>query len=387
MKNKYTPKQKDKVIERYRCGDKGSEIAKQTGIPKTTVYGWIRAFEADKPKHDKKIDFKMYYELETKYLRQKKIIEVLHNSPCIVNAPLDEKIETIDKMFSEKYTVNLLCEALCVPKGTYYNRKLRGKNGDTEAKQKRDAITPIIKEIYDESNQIYGPSKVHAIIKERGYTCSIRVVESIMHTNNWFSIRTGAKALYEMNCKRRENLVKQKFIVSAPNQVWVSDVTEVKYKEKRLFLCVIIDLYARKVIAYKYSNKNNTSLTKKTFETAYISRNPGTDLIFHSDQGSNFVSKTFRMCLATKGIKQSYSRSGVPYDNSVCESFFSIYKQEEFYRKDYGSEAAVKRGINNFMLFYNSKRPHSLLRYRNPNAYEEEYYNRIKHIKEKIKET
>ncbi len=386
MKNKYTQKQKEKVIERYRCGDKGSDISKSTGIPKTTIYGWIRAYENNKPKHNKKVDFKMYHELETKYLRQKKIIDVLHNSPCIVNAPLDEKIATIDKMVSEKYTFNLLCEALCVPKGTYYNRKQRGKNGNTEAKRKRDAITPIIKEIYDESNQIYGPNKVYAILKERGYTCSINVVESIMHNNNWFSIRGGAKALYEMNCKRRENLVKQQFKVDAPNQIWVSDVTEVKYKEKRLFLCVIIDLYARKVIAYKYSNKNNTYLTKGTFERAYFSRNPGKELIFHSDQGSNYVSRTFRMCLTEKGVKQSFSASDVPYDNSVCESFFSIYKQEEFYRKDYTSEAAVKRGINEFMLFYNSKRPHSLLRYRNPNAYEEEYFNKFKENKENIKE-
>jgi len=62
---------------------------------------------------------------------------------------------------------------------------------------------------------------------------------------------------------------------------------------------------------------------------------------------------------------------------SVCESFFSIYKQEEFYRKDYRSEADVKKGINDFMLFYNTKRPHSVIRYRTPNAYEEEHFNKI----------
>lgn len=377
MKNKYTQKQEDKIIERYRCGEKGSEISKETNIPKTTIYGWIREYESNMPKHDKAIGFKKYHELETKYLRQQKIIDVLHSSPCVVNAPLDERIATIDKMISDKYTVNLLCEALCVSKGTYYNRKIRGKHSNTEAKRKRDAITPIIKDIYDESNQIYGLGKVHAILKDRGYTCSINVVESIMHNNNWFCIRGGAKALYEQNLKHRENLVKQQFKVPAPNQVWVSDVTEISYKEKRLFLCVIIDLYARKVIAYKYSNKNNTPLVKKTFEAAYISRNPDNNLIFHSDQGANYTSRTFRKCVFDKGIKQSFSASGVPYDNSVCESFFSIYKQEEFYRKDYRSEADVKKGINDFMLFYNTKRPHSVIRYRTPNAYEEEHFNKI----------
>lgn len=68
MKNKYTQKQKDKVIERYRCGEKGSEISKETNIPKTTIYGWIWEYESNMPKHDKAIDFKKYHELETKYL-------------------------------------------------------------------------------------------------------------------------------------------------------------------------------------------------------------------------------------------------------------------------------------------------------------------------------
>lgn len=328
---------------------------------------------------------KSYRELERKYLRQKKIIQILQTSPCLANAPLDTKIETIDKMVSDEFTINTLCEALCVPKGTYYNRKLRGKHGYTEAMRKRDEIKPVIKEIYDESNQIYGPGKVHAILKDRGYTVSINVVASIMHENNWFSIRGGAKALYEINLERKENILKQQFTVTKPNEVWVSDVTEVSFQGKRIYLCVIIDLYARKVIAYKISDKNNTPLTKKTFDMAFKNREPKEKLLFHSDQGANYTSRTFRMYLKEKGVEQSFSRAGMPYDNSVCESFFGIYKQEEFYRTNYKTETEVKKGINKFMNFYNTKRPHSLLRYRTPDAYEAEYFS--KHTDSKQIET
>ena len=288
-------------------------------------------------------------------------------------------------MVSDEFTINTLCEALCVPKGTYYNRKLRGKQGYTEAMRKRDEIKPIIKEIYDESNQIYGPGKVHAILKDRGYTVSINVVASIMHDNNWFSIRGGAKALYEINLERKENLLKQQFTVSRPNEVWVSDVTEVSFQGKKIYLCVIIDLYARKVVAYRVSNKNNTPLTKKTFDMAFKIREPKEELLFHSDQGANYTSRTFRMYLKEKGVEQSFSRAGMPYDNSVCESFFGIYKQEEFYRTNYKTETEVKKGINNFMNFYKTKRPHSLLRYRTPDAHEAEYFS--KHTDSKQIET
>ena len=378
MNKKYSEKVKSEVIEKNKCGERIIVIAKDFNISRTTVYRWIDKYEKNTLEHKQIVNMKMYRELERKYLRQKKIIQILQTSPCIVDSPLDIRIETIDKMVSEEFTINMLCEALCVSKGTYYNRKLRGKNGYTEARRKRDEIKPVIKEIYDESNQIYGPGKVHAILKDRGYTVSINVVASIMHDNNWFSIRGGAKTLYEQNLARRENILKQQFTVSRPNEVWVSDITEVSFDGKKIYLCVIIDLYARKVIAYRISDKNNTPLTKKTFDMAYKAREPKEELLFHSDQGSNYTSRTFRMHLKSKGVEQSFSRSGMPYDNSVCESFFGIYKQEEYYRRNYRSEMELKKGINNFMSFYNTKRPHSLLRYKTPNAHEADFFNKNK---------
>lgn len=385
MNKKYSEEEKATILKKHSYGEPISLIAKQFNVSRTTIYRWIKDNNDNIPRYKQKVNMKIYHELERKYLRQKKIIQILQSSPCLVNSPLDIKIETIDKMVSDEFTINTLCEALCVPKGTYYNRKLRGKQGYTEAMRKRDEIKPIIKEIYDESNQIYGPGKVHAILKDRGYTVSINVVASIMHDNNWFSIRGGAKALYEINLERKENLLKQQFTVSRPNEVWVSDVTEVSFQGKKIYLCVIIDLYARKVVAYRVSNKNNTPLTKKTFDMAFKIREPKEKLLFHSDQGANYTSRTFRMYLKEKGVEQSFSRAGMPYDNSVCESFFGIYKQEEFYRTNYKTETEVKKGINNFMNFYNTKRPHSLLRYRTPNAYEAEYFS--KHTDSKQTET
>lgn len=111
---------------------------------------------------------------------------------------------------------------------------------------------------------------------------------------------------------------------------------------------------------------------------AYYTREPNEKLLFHSDQGANYTSRTFRAYLKEKNVEQSFSRRGIPYDNSVCESFFGIYKQEEFYRRNYKTEAELKKGIHSFMNFYNTKRPHSILRYRTPEAYESEYFSIIK---------
>ena len=113
---------------------------------------------------------------------------------------------------------------------------------------------------------------------------------------------------------------------------------------------------------------------------AYTSREITDSLLFHSDQGGNFVSKTFMNLLKELNVKQSFSRTSSTYDNAVCESFFSNFKQEELYRYEYKTTEEMKRRINKYMIFYNEKRPHSILRYKTPNKVEEQYYDRLRNF-------
>lgn len=199
-----------------------------------------------------------------------------------------------------------------------------------------------------------------------------------MQENGWFSVRGGAKALHEANKARKENILNQVFTVSAPNEVWVSDVTIYEFKQRRYYICVILDLYARKVISHSIALSNSTQLTKRALNTAYLERMPKTRLILHTDQGANFTSSAFQKCAKSLGITQSFSRPSNPYDNSVMESFFKTLKLEELYRKNYWSERDFKDSIARYIHFYNSQRIHSMNIYRTPDKYEEEYYLRHK---------
>lgn len=237
-------------------------------------------------------------------------------------------------------------------------------------------MTPIIEQIYHESNQIYGPGKVHAILKDRGYTISINVVSRIMHQKGLFAIRTSSKTLYDQEQKRKKNIVKQNFTVKKPNEVWVSDVTYYKFNNMIFYICVIIDLYARKVIAYNISNSNNTRLVKRTLKEAYEERKPDDGLIFHSDNGSNYTSKSFMKYLNELNITQSFSRPHIPYDNSVVESFFKYLKAEELYRTKYKSEREFKESLAKYMTFYNTERPHTIIKYWTPDKWESKYWNK-----------
>ena len=190
------------------------------------------------------------------------------------------------------------------------------------------------------------------------------------------SLRARAKNDYKNWVKLHEcnNILKQNFSAQSPNLVWVSDCTQFVYQHKKYHLCAILDLFSRKVIAYKISAKASTQLVTATFKEAFAIRKPDHQLIFHSDRGCQYSSYSFRKLLMLNHIMQSFSRSGNPYDNSIMESFFSSLKQEEIYRTSYRSFADCKSHIKKYMIFYNSKRPHRANNYKTPDAMEESYY-------------
>ena len=369
MNQIYTQEEKEKIINEYLHGKSIMAIPKSTGVSRTTLYSWINDYKASK---NKPLNISDYNKLKMHCEKLENIILILKSAGCTVDAPLKTRYEVIKNM-SDSYSISTLCSALNVAKGSYYNHIFRNKNENTLVSKRRAELTPVIEQIYNESKQIYGAGKTHAIMNDRGYHVSYTTVASIMHENDWFSIRTSAKTLHLQNKERRENILNQEFNPQKPNEVWVSDVTYFKFNNKTYYICVIIDLFARKVIACKVSIKNSTQLTKLTFKMAYKSRNTDGKLLFHSDNGSNYISNSFMNYLKKLGVNQSFSRKHLPYDNSVCESFFANMKREELYRTNYKSQRELLESIKNYIEFYNNKRPHSVLRNRTPNRVEAEY--------------
>lgn len=375
MQKNYTTEFKNKIIRRYVEGESVSSISKSTELSRSTIYIWLKDAQEKENLKTKPLNLGDFQKLKSKCQKQEEIIKILQTSPCSTRAPLSERYEVI-KELSDIYSINSLCSALKVAKGSYYNHILRNANENTQFARKKKELTPIIEEIYNKSKQTYGARRIQIILQDRGYKVATKTVAKIMQENGWFSIRGGAKSLYELSVKRKENILQQQFTVLAPNEVWVSDVTYFRFNNKTYYICVILDLYARKAIAHNIAIKNSTQLTKSTFKAAYYSRNPGDNLLFHSDQGGNYISKTFMTMLKDLGVIQSFSRAGTPYDNSVMESFFKTLKAEELYRTNYKSKRELKESITKFIKYYNDERVHTINNYRTPTSKETEYFNK-----------
>ena len=165
------------------------------------------------------------------------------------------------------------------------------------------------------------------------------------------------------NCEHINHL-EQKFDQKAPNLVWVSDITYIRAGGKWYYLCVIIDLFSRKVIAWDLSAHPNANLVISTFQKAYQSRNAPYGLMFHSDRGSQYTALAFKKLLDSLNVVQSFSKKGYPFDNAVAESFFKYLKKEETNRRIYSSLADLRIALFEYIDgYYNSIRPHGSLGY------------------------
>ena len=305
------------------------------------------------------------------------IITILKTVNCTVHAPLKEKLTEMELLYGQ-YDVHTLCEALDVSRGTFYNHILRNKRDKAWFEKRRAEYRVIVREVFDEFRQIFGAEKIRTILVQRGHQVSTKYVASLMSEMGLTSVRTTAKQDYlkQTAKEKKKDMVRQQFYVDRPNQIWVSDVTYFKLEQKHFYVCVIIDLFSRKVISYKTSRKNSTQLITSTFKIACEMRQSGPGLIFHSDRGSQYTSHRFQQLLRERGMIQSFSNSGKPHDNAVAESFFASFKKEELYRKNYSSEKEFKQGVDSYIAFYNQQRPHRTLKNQTPEQVEVEFATR-----------
>ena len=156
-----------------------------------------------------------------------------------------------------------------------------------------------------------------------------------------------------------ENILNREFKAEAPNQKWLTDVTEFKYytgiEVHKIYLSAIIDLYDRRIVSYAIGNSNNNALVFRTLDAA-IAANPGASPLFHSDRGYQYTSRSFHTKLENAGMKQSMSRVAHCIDNGPIEGFWGILKRERYYGKRFTDRESLARMISNYIEYYNKKR-------------------------------
>jgi transposase InsO family protein len=235
-------------------------------------------------------------------------------------------------------------------------------------------LTVLIREEHEKSRGTYGAPRIHAALKKRDEVCGLHRVERLMREAG---IRSKMRPKYKKTTDSKHahpvapNILDQDFTASAPNRVWVSDITYIWTDEGWLFLASTLDLYSRKVVGWSMSASMLTSLVEGALQMAIDRRSPLAGLLHHSDRGVQYAAHAFQGLLEQHGIVCSMSRKGNCYDNAVKESFFHTLKTELCDHEHYRTRAQARASVFEFIeVFYNRQRLHSTLGYRSPTEFE-----------------
>ena len=231
-----------------------------------------------------------------------------------------------------------------------------------------------IMRIYREHEGRYGYRRVCDELRDLGVSASLERVRRRMKRIGLRGIQS-IKFKYTTNSRHNlpiaPNLLEQNFKVTAPNTAWVGDITYIRVKQQWLYLAVILDLYSRKVIGWAFGVRINAKLVCDALKSALRSRDYPTDVIMHTDRGSQYCSHAYQKLIKAYQLKCSMSGTGNCYDNAACESFFHTLKVEYVYQYSFGSIEHAQSMIFWFIeVYYNRKRKHSTIGYQSPVNFE-----------------
>jgi transposase InsO family protein len=265
-----------------------------------------------------------------------------------------------------------MCQVLAVAPSGYYDWVDRPKS---PTQQRREHVEQQIRAIHAVVKRRYGSPRIHAELSAQGERCCVNTVAKIMRTAGIQAVSHRKFRVQTTDSRHQfpvaENLVNQTFVATKPNEVWLSDITYVFTSEGFLYLAAVEDLYSRMVVGWSMSTSLESRLVVDALAMALNRRVPGSDLVAHSDRGSQYASEHYQRVLEQHGITCSMSRVGNCYDNAPMESFWASVKKELVYQETYPTIEAAKASLFEYIeVFYNRQRRHSALDYRSPAEFE-----------------
>jgi putative transposase len=219
--------------------------------------------------------------------------------------------------------------------------------------------------------------RVQADLAEAGFHVSRKRVARLMRADHLAGVhrrRFVRTTIRDEAAAPFPDLVKRDFRAAGPDRLWVADITELPTRSGSCYLASIVDAWSRRVVGWSMASHMRTELVTAALDAAVVHRRPGTDLIHHSDHGSQYTSLAFGRRLRESGIAPSMGSVGDCYDNAMAESFFATLETELIDRSDWASLGEARAAVFDYIeVFYNRIRRHTSLGKLSPEQFEERY--------------
>lgn len=272
------------------------------------------------------------------------------------------------------HPVRSLCEALEVSPSGYYDWFSRQSEPGPRARETAQLVAQIT-QIHLASRKTYGSPRIQQELSKAGRAHGRNRIARLMRQQGLCGRAKGRFRVQTTDSHHDQpiapNRLGERPAPSAPNQIWVADITYIPTEEGWLYLAGIMDFYSRRIVGWAMDQHIDTQLVLSAWKMALTHRQPAPGLLLHSDRGCQYASGDFRFALAQRQALPSMSRKACCYDNAAMESFWSTLKQELVYRCCFKTRSQARQAIFDFIeAFYNRRRLHSSLNYLCPVDFE-----------------
>lgn len=278
---------------------------------------------------------------------------------------------------AEGFPTTIACRVADVSRQAFNDWQARMSNGPTKAEAAEADLVAAIRSIHEQFDGTYGEPRVTEELARRGWTVNHKRVERLMRVHGIVGVHKPTRlrtTIPAENSPPLPDLIGRRFNPGRPDVAWVGDITYIATDEGWLYLASVLDLGSRRLLGYSMAAHMRTELVADALTMAAGVRGGLTaGIIFHGDRGSQYLSGGYRHLIAELGMVQSVGRTGVCWDNSVAESFWSSLKRELVHRYRFNDRATARRAIFAWINRYNQLRLHSSLGYRPPLEWENLY--------------
>lgn len=371
MTRRFTQEDKERILAQEAIGKSIARICRENGITRTSFYEWKVCKKTPRLEGLTAADIRS---LKKSHERMSLENQILAAATCSKTASLEDR-KTAAAELARVFPLKTVCRVLNVSTSAIHYRR-DYKPAKTKVQLENEKLVPLIKDVFDKSHQTYGSMKIKHILEGLGYHISRARVADLMEENHLVCMQKRYRSSdgWMESCRSFPNRLRGHLIQSEPNKAWCSDCTYIAVGGVWCYMCAVIDLYSRKVLAWDVSDAHTPGFIKRVFLDAFEKRNKPKGLLFHTDQGREFIAYELQKTLCDLGVEQSFSRPGTPMDNAVAESFFKLLKCECIHHKCYNSLDELRTEVSAYIRFFNEERIHSRLHFMTPCEVERKYH-------------
>lgn len=372
MPRSYPPEFRRRVLDLLAAGRSVTAVAEDLGISGACIYNWRKQDRIDRgeivglstrERSELVAARRRINALEAELAAERRAKELLKEA-----VPPKGRFAIIKVMVTESHSIKVSCRVLEVTESGFYAWR---KRAPSERAIRHAWLTDLITKAHADSRGTYGARRVHAELTiGRGIVVGHNAVELLMRRAGLQGLPNRRRPRSKIQVATATDLVERAFARSEPDQLWVTDITEHRTREGKVYCSVVLDVFSRRVVGWSIDSAPTAGLVTNALGMAIQNRDPDGTLI-HSDHGTQFTSWAFTRRALESGLVPSMGSIGDCYDNAVIESFWARMQVELLDRQRWSTRVELANAIFEYLeIFHNRKRRHSALGMRTPVEFE-----------------